>query len=342
MAEHSTPQQILKDLVHGGAPSRPLFVPIVFALGARIENLSLRAFLANPTKISNSLRQVRPHLRSDGVSCYFDPLLEAEALGGALEWSSDSEWPTMRWPSGSESGHIPVGLRSPEEIVRSGRIPVALEVIRRLKALLRDEVLLMAGVSGPFALASRLTDFYGDDHQQAGMDLSDSALEVATSAVAQASKAFAEAGANLLFLREERLPAMPAGSSGNWQSMLAPIFNIIRFYQAQPVLQVAYEHVLTDNPEAVLQLAQSCTVCVPMQAIENLPAERYSDLRSAKLGIGLPVAPFQPDQPVEPDFHRRLAQLISDLRPAMVTTVSDVPAATDLKRLAAISEIVRR
>src|ERR1700690_1445118 len=144
MAENNTPHQILKDLVHGGVLSRPLFVPIVFALGARVENVSLRAFLANPTKISHSLRQTRPHLRSDGVSCYFDPLLEAEALGGKLEWRSDNEPPALRWPPGSEPGQLPEGLRSPEEMLRNGRLPVALEVIRRLKALLRDEVLLMA------------------------------------------------------------------------------------------------------------------------------------------------------------------------------------------------------
>src|SRR6266849_818733 len=200
MAENNTPHRILKDLVHGGTPSRPLFVPIAFALGARVENLSLRAFLANPTKISNSLRQTRPHLRSDGVSCYFDPLLEAEALGGTLEWRSDNEPATLRWLSMPEPGQLPAGLRSTEEMLKSGRMPVALEVIRRLKALLREEVLLMAGVSGPFTLASRLADVRGHD-PRASVDLPDSALEVATSAVAQASKAFAEAGANLIFLR---------------------------------------------------------------------------------------------------------------------------------------------
>src|ERR1700687_4192697 len=257
MAEQSTPHQILTDLVHGGAPSRSLFVPIVFALGARIESLSLRAFLSNPTKISNSLRQTRPHLRSDGVSCYFDPLLEAEALGGTLEWRSDTEPPALRWPSAAEPGQLPAGLRSPAEMLKSGRMPVALEVIRRLKALLREESLLMAGVSGPFTLASQLSGLYGDDHVQTFVDLPDFALEVATLVVAQASKAFADAGANLVFLREDRLPVMSAGSSEDWGSMLAPIFNIIRFYQAQPVLQVADERVLTDNLEAVLQLVQS-------------------------------------------------------------------------------------
>jgi uroporphyrinogen decarboxylase-like protein len=341
MAENNTPHQILKELVHGGVPSRPLFLPIVFALGARIENLSLRAFLANPTKISNSLRQTRPHLRSDGVSCYFDPLLEAEALGGTLEWRSDNEPATLRWPSTPEPGQLPNGLRSPEEMLKCGRMPVALEVIRRLKALLRDEFLLTAGVSGPFALAARLAGVQGHN-SDASVDLPDAALEAATSAVAQASKAFAEAGANLIFLHEERLPAKSVGRSQDWESMLRPIFNVIRFYEAQPVLQVADEHGLAENSEAILRLAPGCVVCLPLEAIQSLLTEKYSSMRSAKLGIGLPAAAFQPDQPSDASFVSRLAQLISDVQPAIVTTASDVPAATDLKRLAAISEIVRR
>lgn len=342
MAEHTSVQQILKDLVHGTAPPRPLFVPIVFALGSRIENLSLRAFLANPTRISNSLRQTRPHLRSDGVSCYFDPLLEAEALGGTLEWRSDNEPPALRWASAPEPGRLPAVLRSPDEMLTLGRMPVALEVIRRLKALLREEFLLVAGVSGPFTLASRLSGLCGDARPPARMDPPNSALEVATSAVAQASKAFAEAGANLIFLREDTLPATPAETLEEWGAMLAPIFNILHFYEAQPVLQIADERLLAENPEVILQLAENCVVCLPLEAIQNAPAEKYSAMRSAKLGIGLPVAAFQPDQSGDPSFPARLAQLISDVQPAIVTTVSDVPAATDFKRLAAISEIVRR
>jgi hypothetical protein len=341
MAENSTPHEILKDILHGGVPLRPLFLPIVFALGARIENLSLHAFLANPTKISNSLRQTRPHLRSDGVSCYFDPLLEAEALGGTLEWCSDNEPATLRWLAMPEPGQLPAGLRSSEEMLKCGRMPVALEVIRRLKALLRDEFLLTAGVSGPFTLAARLVGAQGHD-SNASVALPDAALEVATSAVSQASKAFAEAGANLIFLREERLPAKSAGGLQDWESMLGPIFNVIRFYESQPVLQIADEHSLAEDPEAIVQLAPSCVVCLPLAAIQRVPAEKYSSLRSARLGIGLPAAAFQPDQSSDTNFVSRMAQLISDVQPAIVTTATDVPAATDLKRLAAISEIVRR
>jgi hypothetical protein len=337
MAENITPRQILKDLLQGNGPPRSLFVPIVFALGTRVENLPLRTFLANPTKISNSLRQIHSRLRSDGVSCYFDPLLEAEALGGSLEWPSDQVPPVLRWPDSSERGQLPAGLRSPEEILKSGRVPVALEVIRRLKALLRDDSLLMAGVSGPLALASRLTGLRGANPPARG-DMSDSALEVATSAITNVAKAFAEAGANLIFLHEDVLPALRAGGLEDWTSMLAPIFNIIRFYEALPILQIANTDAFAENADAVLQLAQGCVVCGGPEAMRNLPPER----RPRALGISLPDGAFRQDQPGDPNFDPALRQLVSDLRPALVTTADDVPAATDLKRLAAVSDVVRR
>ena len=138
-------------------------MPIVFTLGARVENLPLRAFLSSATKISNALRQIHGPLRSDGVSCYFDPLLEAEALGGTLEWTSENESPMLRWPATMVQGQLPVGLNSPEDAIKKGRIPVALEVIRRLKMLLRDVSLLMVGVTGPLTLAARLAGLLGPE-----------------------------------------------------------------------------------------------------------------------------------------------------------------------------------
>jgi hypothetical protein len=341
MAENIAPRQILRDLLQGSAPSRPLFVPIVFALGARVENLSPRAFLGNPTKISNSLRQVRGPLRSDGVSCYFDALLEAEALGGKLEWASEHEAATVRWPAASERGQLPAGLASPEDSLKRGRVPVALEVIRRLKALLREDSLLMAGVSGPFTLAARLTGLLGQD-PLTREDLPDSALEVANSTIMHISKAFAEAGVNLVFLREEILPILREQTAEEWTSMLAPTLNIIRFYEALPVLQIANDRAFAGNSEVALQLARDCIVCPTLEALRNLAAEKHGDTRSAKLGVGLPAAALQQDQHSGTSFDRSLGQVIRDLRPAIVTTAEDVPPTTDLKRLAAISEVVRQ
>jgi hypothetical protein len=109
MAKQIDPHELMKTISRGTAPPRPLFLPIVFSHAARIENVPLHTFLGNPTKITQALRQLRAHLRSDGLTCYFDPYLEVEALGGILEWEEGGK-PQVRWPRNAAPGDLPAGL----------------------------------------------------------------------------------------------------------------------------------------------------------------------------------------------------------------------------------------
>jgi hypothetical protein len=332
---------MVKGLLQGISPPRPLFLPIVFSLGARVENLPLRAFLGNPTKISNSLRQIRTHLRADGVACYFDPFLEAEALGGALQWDAEGQRPAMRWPEHAQKGQLPEGLRSPEEAAKSGRVTVAVEVIRRLKSLLRDDPLLMAGVSGPLTLAARITQL---DREAAlrGEDLPAAALDLATSMIIQVSTAFAEAGANVIFIQEEILPALSAESCEAWASLLAPVFNVMRFYEALPVLHLANKRSFAENSEVIFQRQWDCVVCPAMDGISSLPSGKFPELRATALGVAMPLEAFQANASGGEDFDPLLHRVISELRPAILTTAGDVPAGTDLKRLMRVLEFAPR
>src|SRR5262249_17939526 len=128
----------------------------------RVENLPLQSFLTNPTKISNALRQIRAPLRSDAITCYFDPSLEVEASRAT----------------------------GPEEVLWRGRIPVVLDVIRRLKMMQREDFLLMVTVSGISTLSARLAG-------------TNDAAAIALETTTQLCRAVAEAGANLVFLRED-------------------------------------------------------------------------------------------------------------------------------------------
>src|SRR5712692_7698576 len=114
MERSPTPRQMAKGLLSGIVPPRPLFLPIAFSLGAKVENVPLGAYLSNPTKISSALRQMRALLRADGVACYFDPYLEVEALGATVQGSSDGLAPTIHWQGPARLGELPEGLRSPE------------------------------------------------------------------------------------------------------------------------------------------------------------------------------------------------------------------------------------
>jgi hypothetical protein len=336
-----TPRQMLKGLLQGAPPPRPLFLPIVFSLGAKVENLPLRAFLCNATKITNSLRQIRTHLRSDGVACYFDPFLEAEALGAKLHWQADDEPPTLQWPHVTEAGEFPENLRSPEDAAESPRVIVAIEVIQRLKSLLRDEPLLCAGVTGPFTLAAHLLDLRPADAPPRE-DFSDAALELAAATITQIATKFVEAGANVIFIQESIFPVLSAQHCDAWAESLAPAFNIIRFYEALPVALISDENSFAANKEVIYARNWDCILCPALAAMASSATEIAPPPGRANIGLALPPAAFQPGAASVPEnLTESLHTIMVELRPALVTTAGDVPASTDIKLLAKIGEAIR-
>jgi Uroporphyrinogen decarboxylase (URO-D) len=334
MPESVTPRQVVQAFLQGAAPPRPLFLPIVFAHGARIENVSLRVFLTNPTKISNSLRQIRARLGADGVMCYFEPGLEAEALGATVQWDGDDRPPTFRWPRPGSAGELPEGLRSPEDAAKYGRVGIAVEVIRRMKSILRDDCLLMAAVSGPFTLAAMLTQVGGHDTLRA-QDISASALDLATAAISPIAKALLEAGAGAVFIREEVLPALSADEASDWAARLATTINIVRFYQALPVLLLPRASSAAENRESIVEQSWDCVVCPALD-----PAGAGPEW-PAGFGAALPLEAFEPGDSGSATLDESVRRMISGPRPSVVTTAGDVPAAADMERLKKVWENAR-
>jgi Uroporphyrinogen decarboxylase (URO-D) len=337
-----TPRQILKGLLQGTPPARPLFLPIVFSLGAKVENLPLRTFLCNATKITNSLRQIRTHLRSDGVACYFAPYFEAEALGARLHWQADDQLPTVHWEHPAEAGDLPEDLRSPEDAAKSSRSTVAVEVIQRLKSQMRDESLLCVGVSGPFTLAAHLLDLRPTDAPPRE-DFSDAALELAAATITQIATKFVEAGANVIFIQENICPLLSAEHCAVWAASLEPAFNIIRFYEALPVLLFSDPISFAANKDVVYARNWDCILCPALAASALSAAEFAPSPGRAKIGIALPAAAVQPGAASGAEnLVESLHTIMMELRPVLVTTAGDVPAATDIKLLAKIGEAIRR
>jgi hypothetical protein len=337
-----TPRQMLKGLLQGAPPPRPLFLPIVFSLGAKVENLPLRAFLCNATKITNSLRPIRTHLRSDGVACYFDLYLEAEALGATLRYAADDQRLTLQWPQAAKAGELPENLHSPADAAKSDRVAVAVEVIQRLKSLMRDDPLLCAGVSGPFTLAAQLLDLRPADAPPRE-DFSDAALEVAAATITQIATKFVEAGAHAIFIQENIFPVLSAEHCETWAASLAPAFNIIRFYEALPVLLFGDENSFAANKDAVFARNWDCILCPALNASAFSAAEIAPPAHCANIGLALSPTAFLPGAiSATENLAESLHTIMMELRPVLVTTAGDDPAATDIKLLAKVGEAVRR
>ena len=332
MERSPTPRQMAKGLLSGIVPQRPLFLPIVFSLGAKVENVPLDAFLGNPTRICSALRQMRTHLHPDGVACYFDPYLEVEALGATLSRISDDEAPTIHWLHRGLLGELPEGLRLPEEAAKSGRVPVAVEVIRRMNALPNRDSLLMAGVTGPLTLTARLTQL---EHKESlrSEDLSEAAQELAASVVTQMASTFLEAGADLILIQEDVVPALSAESCDAWANLLAPTINVVRFYEALPLLNLCCAHLSQENWELIDRQHWDCVRCAPAEVIKARRGKGVPVTDGIPFGIALPSDTFRPEGASDKSSSQDIQSMMASLRPSIVTTAGDVPVKTDMKRL---------
>ena len=320
-------------LFQGTAVPRPLLLPIVFSLGARIENVSLRVFLGSPTKITNAMRQLVGPLGADGITCYCDPFLEAEALGATLHWGEDDEPAQLLWPGHPRQGDVPSGLPSPDEVVERGRIPIAIEVIHRLKALLHDKLLLTAAISGPFTLAARIVQSTAS-YSPGAEFLPAAAIELASETVAKVSSVLVEAGADLLFIREEILPEFTADIGEVWEQSLGPAINIMRFYEAVPVLQLATLLSSHEYAGYALRKFAGSVICLQPREWSCFDKETIAALNPASVGVAIPLEMFNTKAPVTGEAHLRGVWP----RPAIITTASDVPRTTEAKSLATMLE----
>ena len=334
MADTPTPRQMLLQLLQGVPPPRPLFVPIVFSIGARIENLPIRDFAANQAKISSALKQIRGHIRSDGLACYFDPFLETEALGGVVDSTAHDDLPSISWPGNPPVGNVPSRLESPENAVRRAQMPVALEVVRRLAATTRDGSILMAAITGPLTLAAYLTQLAPATDLTYG-DLPASALEVACSVATKFAAAFAEAGANLLIVHETLLSSLSPETCESWSTLLSPVFNIARFYEALPVLLLPNNLRTNSNWRLISQKRWDCVLAIPFSLAADLNVSPTS-INPASLGITLGNEFFVSGD----ESLVKLTSLCSKLRPAIVTSSGDLPQDADVKRVSEIRDAV--
>ncbi len=290
--------------MRGQPPARRLFIPLIFTLAAKLEDIPLPTFLTNPTKIANALTAIHHRLHTDGVVGYYDLTLVAEALGCRLDWHTVP--PIIAVPRIEEA--MKRMQLSPHELKSLGRIPVALEVVRRLTMTLRDGPALLVGLPGPLRLAQQLfgNDFAG--RFAAGDGEAEDIFDTLTEMILHLSQAFCLAGTHLLVIDEE---AIPLAVLSEWQLTMVALWNAIRFHGALPILR-------TDAGIQTRDLAEGPLIC-----LKPLPGDE-SPLPGSPFALALPTVEALPVD---------ISRWISAKNCVLITTDGEIPYQMEIQNL---------
>ena len=169
---------LIKTLRHEEINSVP-WVPFAGVHAGKLLGYNAEEVLKDGDKLFASLMEVNKLYKPNGQPVVFDLQLEAECLGCNLVWSKNGPPSVSSHPLESELS-VPCKCTIPTE--NDGRIPMVLDVMRRMKAAVGETTALYGLICGPFTLASHLrgNDIFMDmfDDEETVIQLLDYCTEI--------------------------------------------------------------------------------------------------------------------------------------------------------------------
>lgn len=131
------------------------WVPFAGVHAGKLTGYNATEILSDGEKLLESLREVNKLYKPFGLPVIFDLQVEAECLGCELTWAEDAPPSVSKHPlEGTEELEVPCRCTIPTK--EDGRIPMILDVMRKIKGEVGDTVALYGLICGPFTLAAHL------------------------------------------------------------------------------------------------------------------------------------------------------------------------------------------
>lgn len=146
-----TGKELILQSLSGKKVDRLPWVPFAGVHAGKLCNYSAKEVLKDADKLYESLMKVNEVYSPDGQPIVFDLQLEAEILGCDLLWAEDYPPSVVSHPL-ADKFIIPQQKINPND----GRIPIVLDVMKRMKASVGDSTALYGLVCGPLTLATHL------------------------------------------------------------------------------------------------------------------------------------------------------------------------------------------
>ena len=221
-----TPKEILfQALRHEKTDTIP-WVPFAGIHAGKLTGASAGQVLTDENALFDALMAVNRLYQPNGQPVMFDLQIEAEILGCELQWVENSP-PSVKTHPLQDTASVPCKctLPTPED----GRIPMILNVMRRLKDAIGDTTALYGLICGPFTLASHLrgTDLFMDMYDDE--DYVHRLLQYCTECCHRMAACYLEAGMDVIAVVD---PLVSQISESHFETFLetpfTDIFKMIR------------------------------------------------------------------------------------------------------------------
>lgn len=148
-----TGKELIYNVLNHEEVERIPWIPFAGIHAGKLVGYDAKEVLTDKDKLFEALLEVNKMYVPDGQPVLFDLQIEAEILGCELVWA-DTAPPSVSSHPLSETKEIPCFCMLPEE--SDGRLPMALDVMKRMKKEVGDKTALYGLICGPFTLASHL------------------------------------------------------------------------------------------------------------------------------------------------------------------------------------------
>jgi uncharacterized protein (UPF0216 family) len=278
-----TPKDAFRNTLKLRNTDKRVFVPFLYGLAAKVTQLPLKEIVYDPSYYAHSLEATHKLFQLDVIVNCYDPSIEAESCGCRVIWNGDFGGPNL-------VGEISeIRNLTPEEFLNSGRIPIVLETTKRLAISLGREAAIVAVVSGPCALATTLQQHCALFE---AARVKEHISQVGT-LIARLVRALSELKVDSIFFREDLIGEGIWGEiephQDTYCSIYRTLFNIVKFYNAYPVLVV--KNIDLDELKTLCELLKPSGVVVLGKRFNRSDLQSLKELSdSLKISLGLPLS----------------------------------------------------
>lgn len=213
------PKETLFAVLRHETVSQVPWVPFAGVHAGFLAGYDATEVLTDADKLVQSLLEVNRLYKPHGQPVVFDLQLEAECLGCELRWVKNGPPSVMSHPL-EQDPVIPCRCTIPD--ANSGRLPVVLDAMRRMKTAVGETTALYGLICGPFTLASHLRgndifmDLYDDEDFVAGL------LNYCREVGEAVARLYVEAGMDVIAVVD---PLISQISASHFEQFMSPVFH---------------------------------------------------------------------------------------------------------------------